>query len=118
MKKNRAAKDLTVTGYVTATERDGDGEASAGVIFTDKENYIIEPNRLGRELLDMEGEEVEIKGRLVVDNDGNQRISVRAYDFIDDTYDEEDDLDYEDEDEDYDEDEDNFDYDDDEEDEE
>jgi len=94
MKRGKVAKDIIIIGCVTATERDDDDEASAIVISTDRENYIVENNRLGRELLAVEGEEVEVKGRLVIDDNGDKRIRVRTYDFIDDSYLENDDVDY------------------------
>ena len=97
MKRGKVAKDVIIIGCVTATERDDDNEASAIVISTDRENYTVENNRLGRELLAMEGEEVEVKGRLVIDDSGNKRISVRTYDFIDDGYFENDNIDYDNE---------------------
>jgi len=102
MKKAKVAKDVTIIGTVTATGRDDDGDVNAIIISTDREDYLVESNRLGRELLEMEGEEVEVRGRLIIDADGNHRISVRSYDFIDDTYDEDDDYD-DDDDDDYDE---------------
>ena len=97
MKRGKLSKDVMIIGHVIATARDDDDEASAIIISTDREDYIVEPNRLGRELLTMEGEEVEVKGRLVIDNAGDKRISVRTYDLIDDTYFEDDDFDYDEE---------------------
>jgi len=94
MKKGKVAKDVSIVGCVTATGYDDDGRVNAIVISTDKEDYIVELNMLGKELLEMEGEEIDLKGRLTVDADGNKRISVRSYEFIDDAYDEDNDEDY------------------------
>ena len=85
MKWGKVAKDITVTGNVIVTERDDYGDEICIVISTDREDYIVEPNRLWKKLLDIGDEEVEVKGRLLIADDGNKRIYVRKYESIDDS---------------------------------
>ena len=94
MKRDKVVKEVSIIGCVTATERDDDNEASAIVISTDREDYPVEPKGLGRDLLIMEGEEVMVKGKLIIDNGTEKRVRVSAYDLIDDAYLEENDFHY------------------------
>ena len=86
MKRDKVVKDIRIIGCLTAVERDDNNEACAIVISTDREDYRVEPKGLGRDLLIMEGEEVEVKGKLIIDNGGDKRIRVSTYDLIDDAY--------------------------------
>ena len=94
MKRDKVVKDISIIGCITSTDRDEDNNARAVVISTDKEDYLVEAKGLGRDFLLMEGEEVAVKGKLIIDNSGDSRIRVSTYDLIDDTYYEENDFYY------------------------
>ena len=97
MRRDKVVKDISVIGCVTAIDRDDDNEACKIVISTDREDYFVEPKGPGRDLLLMEGEEVAVRGKLIIDNSGDKRVRVSTYDLIDDTYYEENDFFYFDE---------------------
>ena len=97
MRRDKVVKDISIIGCVTAIDRDDDNEASKIAISTDREDYLVEPRGPGRDLLLMEGEEVAVRGKLIIDNSGDKRIRVSTYDLIDDAYYEENDFYYVDE---------------------
>ena len=97
MRRDKVVKDISTIGCVTAIDRDDENEVCKIVISTDREDYFVEPKGPGRDLLLMEGEEGAVRGKLIIDNSGNKRIRVSAYELIDDTYYEENDFYYVDE---------------------
>ena len=114
MKKTKNGKqEITVSGIINSLEWDDDDNITAVELSTDDMDYIVESNRLGKELFDCIGEEVEVVG-IVTKNDGeNNNIKITSYEIIDfyddddeeddgddDYYDEDDDYDFDDEDED------------------
>jgi hypothetical protein len=108
MKKN----SMTLQGIVTPIEMDEDDSVVAVALSTDEGEYIIANNPKGRELLDYIDEEMEITGKLTIDEDGNNVIAVTSFSFLDEDDDEwyeEEDLDDFDEEEDEDLEEEDFD---------
>jgi hypothetical protein len=93
MKKGKSAKqETTIYGTVNSIEDDKKKKTISIMISTDEKDYIVESNRMGNELTDYLGEEVEVTGILTKGKDGEDRISITKYEI----------LDYDDEDEDYD----------------
>jgi len=95
MPKGKILKEITIIGFISETDFD-----NTLVISTEEDDYLIEPNALGRELANHVDEEVEVTGSVTIDEDGNKVIRVIDYDFFDDERDEEEEDDYYDDDED------------------
>ena len=107
MSKKKPPEEITITGFVTATEWDADDNIIGLEISTDDEDYVVENNRLFEELVELWQEDVEATGIVTEERDGTKRIAVTSYEVINvfDDEDEEisgyddyeDDMDYEDE---------------------
>jgi hypothetical protein len=82
-------KEVTITGFVAATEWDDNDNAIAIEIFTDDDNYRVDNNKQGEELFDFLDEEVEVTGFTREDRDGGKWISVTSYEVLDEEDDEE-----------------------------
>ena len=84
---------MTISGVINALEWDDDDNITAISLSTDDENYIVEPNRLGKELFDCVDEEVEIVGMVSRKGDDELYVKVTGYEildfFDDDDYDDE-----------------------------
>ena len=99
MKKNALSKEMTVTGYVAVNERDIDDNVVGISIVTDDEEYFVDLQGVGEELIDLLDCEVEATGTVRKYKDGNKRITIIDYevisdensgDYLDDEYEEED----------------------------
>jgi hypothetical protein len=91
---NKAAKEVLLTGYIEEYEAD---ESDDGLrIATEDEEYYIKLDRKGKELFDYVDEEVEVKGQVMTDDDGQKWITIKTFDVID--YDNDDDEEYDDKD--------------------
>jgi hypothetical protein len=113
MKKNKTEnKEVQLFGIINSLEWDKNDNILSIEISTEEEDYVVEPDDIGKDLFDCVGEEVEVTGIVTKGKDGENRIKVVAFEVLD--YDEDDDDDdyYDDDDEDDDDDE-YFDYDDD-----
>jgi hypothetical protein len=111
MPKEKEKKELTVTGFVTATEWDDNDNVVAIEITTDDDNYMVDNNKQGEELFDFLDEEVEVTGFALEDRDGAKWISVTSYEVLDEEDDEEyDDYEEYDEYDEYDEDDEDYDF--------
>lgn len=102
-------KEVTVIGFVTATEWDDNDHVVAIEISTDDDNYMVDNNKQGEELFDFLDEEVEVAGFTREDRDGGKWIFVTSYEVLDeeddeeyDDYEEDDEYDEDDEDDEYD----------------
>ena len=115
MKKTKNGKqEIVVSGVINSLEWDDDDNITAVELSTDEMDYIVESNRLGKELFDCIGEEVEVVGIVTKGDGSNDHIKITSYEVIDfyDEDEEEDDDYYYDDDEEFDDDED-YDFDDD-----
>ena len=100
MKKQKAPKELTLTGFVIPEEWDNNDNVIAIAISTEDEDYLVERNKQGEELYDFLDEDVEVTGFVREDKDGTKHISITTYEILHiDDYDE--DNDYGDYDDDY-----------------
>ena len=107
MSKKAPPEEMTISGFVAATEWDSDDNIIGLEISTDDEDYVVENNRLFDELVELWQEDIEATGIVSEDRDGTKRISITSYEVINefDDGDEEvsgyddfdDDIDYEDE---------------------
>lgn len=82
MKKEKA-KEQTITGIVIPAEWDDDDNVIGVAIETDDfEEYVVEDNEKGRELLAFIDYEVEATGSVRKQRDGEMTISVRRYESL------------------------------------
>jgi len=94
MQKNKQDKEMTLSGYVAASEWDAGDNVVAINILTDDEEYDVELNELGVELCDFLDEDVEVTGILKKGRKGTKLLKVtnykplenRGYDREDDDY--------------------------------
>lgn len=92
MATENVKNEVTIIGFVTATEWDDNDNVVSIEISTDDDNYMVDNNKQGEELFDFIDEEVEVTGFIREDRDGGKWISTTSYEVLD----EEDDEDYED----------------------
>ena len=97
MKQKPGKAEIKITGIINSLEWDEDDNITAIELSTEDADYEVESNRLGKELFDYVGEEVEVVG-IVSGGNNIDRIRITSYEILD-AYDEEDDdedYDYED----------------------
>jgi hypothetical protein len=82
MGKKRPPREVMITGFVRGDDWDFDGNPIAVTIEADEEEYSVELDGLGEELLDYVGEEVEVRCTVEKDEDGTLHIRVQDYDVI------------------------------------
>lgn len=74
---------ITIKGVVNAVEWDNDEETTRVAILTnDDEEYLVADNKLGRELLDLETEEVRATGVVRESEYGEKTIVLSRYSVI------------------------------------
>jgi hypothetical protein len=75
------AKDepVTVRGTVVEDDWDDDDNVIAVAISSDEEYYVVDKRGKGKDLLKLVDKEVEVKGTVKEDEDGNRIITVRSY---------------------------------------
>ncbi len=102
MKKNKAEnRETQIFGIVNALDWDKDDNILSIEISTEEEDYVVEPDDIGKELFDFVGEEVEATGVIAKGKGGVLRIKVVTYEVLDyDDDDDDDDDDYDDDDDD------------------
>lgn len=85
MKKNEKIQRISVTGIITASEWDEDDNVVGVTLSTpDEEEYLIDNNGKGEELLDFVSQNVKVVG-IIDDNDyGNKIITVKSYEVFED----------------------------------
>jgi hypothetical protein len=94
-KKKNTAKEMTITGMVEEFDSQEDG---MGILIAadDGENYVVEPNKIGKKLNASLDEKVKVKGLVTQDRDGLLYIAVSSFkvfeipEEFDDRYDDED----------------------------
>jgi len=74
---------ITIRGVVNAMEWDKDEETTrVAILTTDDEEYLVAENKLGRELLDFETEEIRATGVVRESEYGEKTISLSRYSVI------------------------------------
>ena len=91
IKKRSVEKEVQIVGWVTEGEDEDDFEGVS--IETDKEDYEVILDKVGKKLTRLIDEEVEVTGIVTVDEDGTHKIKVLNFEVLD--FDE-DEKDYED----------------------
>lgn len=82
MSKDRGIED-TISGIVIPVEWDDDDDVIGVAIQTsDEEEYRVDGNKKGRELLDLIEQEVEVSGMIREDEYDNFIIKVNEYSLI------------------------------------
>lgn len=82
MKKNKSEKEETIAGYILPSEWDNDDNVIAISISTDDDEYLVEKNKLGEELLDFLDEDVRVTGTVNEEKDGTKRITITDYEIL------------------------------------
>jgi hypothetical protein len=80
MKKSDRDREVTISGYLRATEWDDEDNVVGMEIKTDGEGYVVEADSFWDDLMGMLDEEVEVTGVVEEEVDGTKRISVTNYD--------------------------------------
>jgi len=85
MKESGKPQQVTITGIITPVEWDEDDCVIAVALSTsDEEEYLIDNNDLGEELLEFTSQNVRITGVLEEDEYGDRKIIVKKYKVFDD----------------------------------
>ena len=74
--------EVTITGYVAATDWGPDDDVTAVMIETEGEEYEVVGDDIGQELYDFLDCEVEVTGVVEEEKDGTKSISVTSYEVI------------------------------------
>jgi len=85
MRRRQQIEEVTVTGYVRATDWDWQDDVSGISIEThDDEEYAVDPNGLEEFLFGEVDREVELTGAIEEDGDGTKCITVTSYEPLSD----------------------------------
>jgi hypothetical protein len=76
------ADEITITGIVVAVDWDDEAKVTAVSIETDDEIYYVSDNPIGKQLLELEGEDVKVTGAVGKDSEDNNTITVKTYEII------------------------------------
>jgi hypothetical protein len=82
MKKDAQLKETTLKGYIVPIKWDGDGNVISIELSTDDEDYLVEMDGVGWELLDHADEEVEVTGIISDERDTIKSITVINYELL------------------------------------
>lgn len=80
-KSNLKNKTITITGYVDPVDED-DSEAGVVISTDDDEEYLVDQNKQGRRLLNLLGEKVKAQGTVTQMEDGENQISITAFEVL------------------------------------
>ena len=83
MKKNVQLKETILKGYIIPIKWDGEGNVIAIEISTDNEDYLVDMNKMGNELLNYADEEVNVTGIITHKGDGIKSICITSYEWLD-----------------------------------
>jgi hypothetical protein len=90
MKEGNIGRQIAVKGIVTPADWDEDGSITAVVISTSfEEEYLVENDTLGGELLELIGAEVIVRGTAGPEKKGCRTIAVKEYELLEDEDEEE-----------------------------
>ncbi|MEW6381474.1 MAG: hypothetical protein AB1611_17990 [bacterium] len=85
MKHNTAGQQATITGIVTAADWDEEDNISAVIIATpDEEEYLVDNNSKGEELLEFIHRNVRATGTIRDEGDRCKIILIKSYEVVDD----------------------------------
>ena len=97
MARRSKSKETVINGYLEADEWDEDDNVIGVKVVTDYEDYSIEMNGLGEELLSFLGEDVEVIGIVEEEKDGSKLIKATGFEILAESDEDDDyDLDFED----------------------
>jgi hypothetical protein len=97
MVKKSRSKEIIINGYIEADQWDEDDNVIGVKVVTDYEDYSIEMNSLGEELLSFLGEDVDVTGIVEEEKDGSKVITVTGFEILAESDEDDDfDLDFED----------------------
>ena len=82
MGRKSKSKETVINGYIEADEWDEDDYVIGVKVVTDDEDYSIEMNDLGEELLSFLGEDVEVTGIVEEEKDGSKLIKVTGFEIL------------------------------------
>ena len=81
--KKKGETPTTVTGIVTPTDWDENGNVVvASVSTSSEEDYIIADNEMARGLLELSGAQVMVTGIVNNDSRGNKTITVKKFELL------------------------------------
>jgi len=85
-KRKNIAKEMKIIGIVEEFDSIEDG---VGILIAadDDENYVVEPNKVGKKLSLFGGERVKVNGLVSRDRDGLKYINVSNFSVFEDTED-------------------------------
>ena len=81
-------KEENIRGYVVPVDWDNDDKVIEVSIQTDNDDFEVDRNGLGRELLDFLDKEVEVTGIVHEDRYGMKRVTVSDYEVLSEADDE------------------------------
>ena len=85
MRRRQQIEEVTVTGYVRATDWDWQDHVSGiSIEAHDDEEYAVDPNGLEEFLFGEVDREVELTGAIEEDGDGTKRITAISYESLSD----------------------------------
>jgi hypothetical protein len=77
-----AGEEMTITGVVQAADWDDEDNVIAVTILADGEEYFVENNAKGKELLEQVGKSVRATGMVETDEDGFRSITVSSFEIL------------------------------------
>jgi len=85
-KRKNMAREMTIIGFVEEFDSIEDG---MGILISgdDDENYVVEPNKIGKKLTSFLDEKVKVTGMVTKERDGLKYINVSNFDVFEDTED-------------------------------
>jgi len=81
-KPSKRNRPVTIVGYIDPIDKN---DQEAGIIISTEydEEYLVDLNKQGRNLLDLIGEKVKAQGAVTQTKDGENRISVAKFEVLD-----------------------------------
>ena len=90
MKFKMKTKEENIRGYVLPTEWDNDDKVIGASIQTETDDFEVDQNGTGKELLNFLDKEVEVTGMVRQNRHGTKIITVSDYEVLDESDDEDD----------------------------
>jgi len=84
VRRNKANKQVTITGIVTPCDWDANGNVIAVAISaTDEQEYVVDDDQQGQELRKLVYEQVRVTGCIRKDAKGNEFITIEQFQVLD-----------------------------------
>jgi len=80
-KTNLKNKTITITGFVDPVDED-DSESGVVISTDNDEEYLVDQNKQGRRLLNLLGERIKAEGTVTRTEDGENQISITAFEVL------------------------------------